>query len=171
MADAKISALSEATTFAAGTDLIPIVHDAAGTAATKKMTETNLVLEVSRDITRERCWTVPNPNAYYTNVRAQVVLFRASAAITITRIHIQGPDSTPTTELAGDLKYADDILTGGFANAVVIDVCDTTSGAFTATSSFDDATVPSGKYVYFLMDAAPHVDWKDFYIEVYYTYD
>jgi hypothetical protein len=96
---------------------------------------------------------------------------RADAALTITRIHIHGSDTTPTSELAGDLKFADDINTGGFANAVVIDVCDTTNGVVTITTGFDDATVPSGKYIYFQMDASPHADWKDFYIEVFYTYD
>lgn len=125
----------------------------------------------SKFATQRKAGVVANPNSYYTNVRAQVPIFRTDAAITITRIHIHGADTTPTTELAGDLKFADDLNTGGFANAAVIDVCDTTSGVFTATSSFDDATVPSGKYVYFQMDAAPHADWKDFYIEVYYTYD
>lgn len=113
---------------------------------------------------------VSNPQLVYTQ-RAQVVLFRAPAALTITRIHIVGNDSTPTAELAGDLKWADDVSDGSFANATVIDVCDTTNGVFTATSSFDDATIASGKYVYFQMDASPHADWKDFYIEVYYTLD
>jgi len=113
---------------------------------------------------------VSKPQAVYRQ-RATIPLFRADAALTITRIHIHGNDITPTAELAGDLKFADDIATGGFANAVVIDVCDTTNGVVTITTGFDDATVPSGKYVYFQMDASPHADWKDFYIEVYYTYD
>ncbi len=113
---------------------------------------------------------VSNPQAVY-DQRAQVVLMRTPAAITITRIHIHCSDTSPGAELAGDLKFADDVNAGGFANATVIDVCDTTNGVFTATSSFDDATVPSGKYIYFQMDASPHADIKDFYIEVYYTLD
>ena len=113
---------------------------------------------------------VTNPQAVYEQ-RAQIVLMRTDAAITITRIHIHGSDLTPTSELAGDLKFADDVNAGSFANATVIDVCDTSSGVVTITTGFDDATVPSGKYIYFQMDASPHADWKDFYIEVYYTYD
>ena len=113
---------------------------------------------------------VSNPQAVYTQ-RAQIVLFRALYALTITRIHIHGPDSTPGAELAGDLKWATDVFTGGFADAAVIDVCDTTSGVVTITAGFDDATVASGKYIYFQMDASPNADWKDFYIEVYYTED
>ena len=115
--------------------------------------------------------TIANPGGYYASIRPQIPLFRADAALTITRIHIHGADLSPTSELTGDLKFADDVQTGSFANAAVIDVCDTASGVFTATASFDDATVPSGKYVYFQMDVAPHADWSDFYIEVYYTYD
>jgi hypothetical protein len=128
-------------------------------------TDTNL----NKPTIKIRGW-VTNPQAVYAQ-RAQVIMFRADAALTITRIHIHGSDTTPTTELAGDLKFADDINVGGFANATVIDVCDTTNGVVTITSGFDDATVPSGKYIYFQMDASPHADFKDFYIEVYYTYD
>jgi hypothetical protein len=113
---------------------------------------------------------VSNPQAIYAQ-RAQLEVMRAEAAITITRIHIHGNDSTPTAEMALDLKFADDLFTGSFANATVIDICDTTSGAFTATSAFDDATVPSGKYIYLQFDSSPHADWKGFYFEMYYTVD
>lgn len=122
-------------------------------------------------LTQIRSGVVANPNSWYTNIRPQIFMFRTDAAITITRIHISGADNSPTSELAGDLKFADDTFTGSFANATVIDVCDTTNGVFTATSGFDDATVPSGKYVYFQMDSAPHADWKDAFIEVHFTYD
>jgi hypothetical protein len=113
---------------------------------------------------------VSNPQEVYAQ-RAQIVMFRAEAAITITRIHIHCSDTSPTTELAGDLKFADDVNVGGFANATIIDVCDTTNGVVTITSGFDDATVPAGKYIYFQMDASPHADIKDIYLEVYYTVD
>ena len=124
---------------------------------------TNVVIQKIRG-------TVSDPTNYYTQ-RAVIPLLRADAAITITRIHIHGPDSTPSTEMALDLKWADDIFDGSFANAAVIDVCDTTSGAVTITAGFDDATVASGKYIYWSLDAAPHADWTDFWFEIYYTYD
>lgn len=170
MTDEKITALTEATTLAS-TDLIPVVADAVGTPVTKKMTKANLAAEISEIFSRHVCGTVTNPGGYYTNIRAQIPLFRAAAALTITRIHIHGSDTTPTAEMALDLKFADDLNTGGFANATVIDVCDTTNGVFTETSTFSDATVPSGKYVYWSLDSAPHADWKDFYYEIYYTFD
>ena len=113
---------------------------------------------------------VSNPQGIYLQ-RAQIILFRAPAALTITRIHIHCSDTSPTTELAGDLKFADDVNVGGFANATVIDVCDTTNGVFTVTTGMDDATVPADKYIYFELDASPHADIVDFYIEFYYTLD
>jgi len=123
------------------------------------------------NVDTQRIWkTIADPQALYT-LRAQIPLFRAPANLTFTRIHLVLNDNTPTAEFAGDLKFADDQFDGVFANATVIDVLDTTSGAFTATSSFDDATVPSGKYVYLQMDASPHVDIDNIYIEVYWTYD
>ena len=138
-----------------------------GAWAKKTLVETKTILNVNVKKVRG---TVSNPQAVYAQ-RAQIPIMRADAALTITRIHIVGPDTSPGAELAGDLKYADDQVTGSFANAVVIDVCDTTNGVFTATSGFDDATVPSGKWIYFSMDASPNADWKDFSIEIFYTYD
>jgi hypothetical protein len=143
------------------------IGKADGTFEIKTLAQTKTILGI--DVKKLRGF-VSNPQAVYAQ-RAQIVLMRADAALTITRIHIVGPDITPGAELAGDLKFADDQITGTFANATVIDVCDTTSGVFTATSGFDDATVPSGKWIYFQMDASPNADWKDFSIEVFYTYD
>ena len=148
-------------------------YDPSGTPVLRKttwQTIRNLFLATHSGETHYVRGTVSNPQAVYAQ-RAQIPMFRAPAAITITRIHIHGNDTSPGGELAGDLKFADDIADGSFANATVIDVCDTTNGVFTATSSFDDATVPSGKYIYFQMDASPHADWKDIYIEFYYTFD
>ena len=139
---------------------------ATGTEAVKWITPATL-----KGFVFSKGGTIGNPNSYYTSVRAQVPIFFTTAALTITRIIIKGADSTPTTELAGDLKHADDVFTGGFANAAVIDVCDTTNGSFDASTGFDDATVPANKWIYFQFDAAPHVDWKDAIIQFFYTYD
>lgn len=170
MADQNITQLTATTTLAT-TDLVYVGFNVATTAVDRSITVGNLCTVVSNQLVRHVCGTIANPGGYYTDIRAQIPLFRADAALTITRIHIHGADLTPTSEMALDLKFATDINTGGFAGATVIDVCDTTNGVFTATSSFDDATVPSGKYVYWSMDAAPHADWKDFYFEIYFTYD
>jgi len=119
----------------------------------------------------DRIWkTIADPQALYT-LRAQIPLFRAPAALTITRIHLVLNTNAPTAEFAGDLKFADDQFDGSFANATVIDVIDTTNGVFTATSGFDDATVPAGKYVYLQMDASPHVDIESIFLDLAWTYD
>jgi hypothetical protein len=111
---------------------------------------------------------VSNPQAVYAQ-RAQIVFLLTDRPIVITRIHIHGSDTTPTAELQGDLKYADDVNIGGFANATLIAAIDTTNGVKTITSGFTNAAVPVGKYVYLQMDASPHADWKDFYIEFHYV--
>jgi hypothetical protein len=168
MADEKLTQQTE-TTDIAYTDIIYVVKDPSTVPISRKMSIDNFMTEISVKTKLIRGF-VSNPQAIYAS-RAQIVMFRAEAAITITRIHIHGSDTSPTAEMNGDLKFADDVNAGGFANAAVIDVCDTTNGVVTITAGFDDATVPSGKYVYFQMDASPHVDWKDFYIEVYYMVD
>ena len=151
------------------TDRFVVVTDPGTTPVSGLATITSVKTLLGID-TKRLVGFVSNPQAIYAQ-RAQVVLFRTPAAITITRIHIHGSDTTPTSELAGDLKFADDITAGSFANATVIDVCDTTSGVFTATSGFDDATIPAGKWIYFQMDASPNAAIKDFTLEINYTVD
>ena len=171
MANQKLTAVRAATPFVTplvAADQFYLVQDTATTPEGRAITASELKDEL--DVTtRYLSGSVSNPQASYA-LRPQIFMFQAPYAITITRIHISGPDATPTTELFGDLKFADDTFTGVFANATVIDVCDTTNGVFTATS-FDDATVPADKYIYFSMDASPHVDWVDFFIRVDYTVD
>jgi hypothetical protein len=138
----------------------------AGTEAGKFVTPDSLMNGVVHPIST----TISNPQAWYTQ-RPQIFLKYTNVAITITDIQIACSDYSPGAELAGDLKFADDMNTGVFANATVIDVCDTTNGVKSITSGFDDATVPAGKFIYFLMDASPHADIKDFLIRVLYTVD
>jgi hypothetical protein len=171
MADEKLTAIRTSSPFVsplAAADLIYLVQDTATTPDQRAITASELSDELNVT-TRYLSGSISNPQAAYAQ-RPQVFLFQAPFALTITRIHISGPDATPGAELAGDLKFADDTFTGVFANATVIDVCDTTSGVFTATS-FDDATVPANKYIYFSMDASPNADWKDIYIRIDYTVD
>jgi hypothetical protein len=152
------------------TDELDIVQDVATVPVDNHAPLSAVKTLLDHNTIHRVCGTVSNPQAVY-GQRAQIVLFRAPADLTITRIHIHGSDTTPTAELAGDLKFATDINVGGFAGATVIDVCDTTNGVKTITAGFDDATVPADKYIYFQMDSSPHADWLDFYIEFYYTLD
>jgi len=115
--------------------------------------------------------SISNPQAVYAQAPQIVLIDSTESAITTTGIYVKLNDSTPGAELAGDMMFADDQFDGGFANPVVIGVCDTTSGVFAATTGFDDATIPSGKAVYFQMDASPHADIKRFTIKFMYTVD
>ena len=114
-------------------------------------------------------FNLPQPKDYYDNVDHEALLWRQTdAAITITSIKCS-LDADPTTELAFDLKWSDAFI--GFANAAVIDVCDTTSGTTSITSGFDDATVASGKDIYLLLDATPDADITQLGCDISYTYD
>ena len=161
MADTKISNLTTLASVPSSGDFFPLYDLSAGT--TKKVNYENLAGRIFH-------YPVFNPQTLYA-ARPQIFFFLTPYAITITSIYIAGNNASPTTELLGDLKFADDMVTGSFANATVIDVCDTTSGYVSITSGFDDATVPAGKFIYFEMDAAPHVDWLDFLIQVTYKVD
>jgi hypothetical protein len=112
--------------------------------------------------------TLTDPPGYQA-IDTQIPIWIATdAAITITSIKISC-DADPTTELDLDLKFADAPI--GWANATLIDVCDTTAGVFSATSGFDDATVPSGKVIYFEFGAAPDAATLWFTFEIQFTYD
>lgn len=191
MADEKLTQKTELVT-PVSTDYLYAVDDPAGSALTQYVQWANIhkgmTQATSAEITTgsvvepvfadglkgsaygtfRKTGTIISPGDVY-DVDTEVPIFRTDAAITITRIHISGPDSTPTTELDIDLKWADDLT--AYTNAAVIDVCDTTSGVVTITTGFDDATVASGKYVYWSLGADPHADWTYMYFEIYYTYD
>jgi hypothetical protein len=64
-------------------------------------------------------------------------------------------DADPTTELAGDLKYADDFVSA--ANSAVIDVLDTTAGVSSETTASNingGAAIASTKTLYIQLDNA-----------------
>lgn len=124
----------------------------------------------SQEVTKYLRASFGNPQGWYA-LRPQIYIFTPPQDIHITYIGIKGNDDSPTAELSGDLKYADDQFDGSFANPVVIDVCDTTSGVKEITIGFDNAAVPAGKCVYFQMDSSPHADWKSLGIELRFTYD
>lgn len=162
MADIRISELDEVTSVTDSDYLAMTVDIGGGVLVTKKIQYSNLMSSSSQKV---RGFVI-QPNIVYAN-RPQVVMMRADANITISRIHIRC--SITTQELECTVKYADDPVT--FPNSAIVAVSDTTSGAVTITSGFTNASVPSGKYVYLLFDAAPNENIDDFYIEIFYSYD
>ena len=111
---------------------------------------------------------ISNPQGVYAQ-RAQIVFMKTWAAISIMDINIACSDYSPSAEMAGDLKWADDVNVGGFASAAVLHICDTTNGVFSITAH--DLDVAAGKFIYFQLDASPHADILDFYLDFYYTVD
>lgn len=169
MADQKLTAVRSTSPFVsplAAADLIYLVQDTGSTPDERAMTAAELATEL-RTKKRGR-WYLPNPSAIYA-IDPHVILFKTDAAITISRIMLR--NSLTGTEIAGDLKWASDMLIGSYADAAVIDVCDTTSGVFEVTSSMDDPTVPTAKYVYLQLDATPSALIKYCLLEVDFTYD
>ena len=95
-------------------------------------------------------FTLYNPLAMQTD-DTQVLIWRSTpAALTITNIKISL--DAAGNEIAGDLMFADAFI--GFANATVINVCDTTSGVLD-DRTMADGTVPAGKDIYFQYDSPP----------------
>jgi hypothetical protein len=164
MADAKISALTDLAAVPAADDYYAIVDTSAG--STKK------VAHNKAQGTKYLAGLIPAPQVFYAS-RPEIFIFETPAAITISRINIQCNTSSPTTDVDLDLKFADDMFTGSFANATVIDACDTTNGFFTVSAStdMDDPTVPANKYMYLSLDASPDATVKDFFIRIDYTMD
>lgn len=161
MADIRISELDEVTSVTDSDYLAMTVNIGGGVLVTKKIQYSNLM----GSSTEKARGLIISPNTVYA-VRPQIVMMRANAGITITRVHISL--STNAQDIECTLKYADD--SKSFANSQIIAVCDTSSGGVTITSGFTNATVPSGKYVYLLLDAEPNAAIDDFYIEVFYNY-
>ena len=162
MADIKISELDELASPSDADQLAIVTDIGGGVLATKKITYTNLVASSARKIRGH----ISSPNLMYA-IAPQIILARADADLTISRIHITL--STAAHNIQATLKFANDAIS--FASSTTIDVVDTTSGLVTITAGFDDATVPSGKYIYLLFDAEPNENIDYMYIEVFYTYD
>lgn len=112
--------------------------------------------------------TVIDPDGIYA-IDHEICLWPVSDAnITITYIKITC-NVDPGTELAIDLKYADDFI--GQANVVTIAVCDTTSGTTNITAGFNDATVPSGKVIVWVFDGEPDSALTQFGFDIQWDYD
>ena len=79
--------------------------------------------------------------------------------IVITSWEVECNEADPTTELNANIYYCDDQSTGAFpgANAVLIDVIDTTTGNSSETnmalSNLGSGIIPTGKTLYILIDA------------------
>jgi len=119
-------------------------------------------------ITQHWRGTVILPNAIYAEDHEICIIPATSAALTVTKIQITC-DADPATELDIDLKFCDAFI--GQANTTTIDACDTTSGTFSATTGFNDATVPSGKCPMWVFGAEPDENITQFSFDITWDYD
>ena len=110
-----------------------------------------------------KCWdfTLINPNAAH-DIDAQFPIAYVKSALTITKIEVAL--NTTSQDVAGDLKYADDL--NAFTNAATINDFDTSSGVRSDTS-ISSGTVAINKWIYIDFDSQPHADitWMSLHIE------
>ncbi len=117
---------------------------------------------------QHRTLIISNPADFYTNVDTKICLIpKVDAALTVTRI-IVTCDANPTTEITGDLKYADTYI--GLANPVVINDFDTTDGV-RDDDSISSGAVAAGKSIYISFDTTPDIALKTITIDVFFDYD
>lgn len=112
-------------------------------------------------------FTMVDPATTYTKDTKFVIWLKVDAAITITNLEVSC-DADPTTELAGDLKYADAFI--GLANPVVINDFDTTNGV-RSDSTITSGAVAAGKVIYIAFDASPDALTKSCSFDITYDYD
>jgi len=101
-------------------------------------------------------FTIIDPPGAYAKSTIIPLWVKTDAALTITNIEFRC-DADPTTEVTGDIKYADDLI--GLANATVINDIDTTAGT-RSDSSITSATVAAGKSIYLSYDTTPDAATK-----------
>jgi trimeric autotransporter adhesin len=114
-------------------------------------------------------FTLISPNAAVTSVGSPYnipIWTSVDSAITVTRINVTC-NADPTTEIAGDLKYADTFI--GLANAVVINDFDTASGVRN-DNTITSASVAAGKCLYVSFDAVPESALKTISFDILYYY-
>ena len=112
-------------------------------------------------------FTIPDPAGFYSVDTRLCIDPALPAAITITLVDVTC-DANPTTELDMDLKWADAFI--GLANAALVVALNTTDGAAVVTS-FDDATIASGKCLYLEFGAQADAAIKQVKIKITYVFD
>ena len=125
-------------------------------------------LGLSNETTHHLRGTCIDPNGVYGKDHEVCVWCKTDGAITVTGIDLTC-DADPSTEMDIDLMWADAFI--GLGNSAAIDECNTVSGATSISTGFDDATVASGKCIYWLLNAEPDSDITQFAWDVKYTYD
>ncbi len=107
---------------------------------------------------------IDTPLYRYTQDSIIALTYKTTEAITIAGIQISC-DADPTTEIAGNLVYADDLITR--ANPVIINSVNTATGVLTDVS-ITSASVAAGKAIYLRLTAEPDAATKWVCVDVVY---
>jgi len=112
-------------------------------------------------------FVVVDPAGVYAKDSEFSIWPQTDAAITVTHLEVTC-DTDPTTEPAGNIKYADAFI--GRANPIVINAFATTGGVL-STSAITNAGVAAGKCLYVSFDATPEAAMKQMSFDITYHYN
>jgi hypothetical protein len=110
-------------------------------------------------------FNIHNPNGVAT-VDTKVHIAVARADLTIKKIVVSTGNSSH--EVAGDLRRADSFI--GYANSVVINDFDTTSGV-RSDDTITNPSIGAGKVLYLEFDSVPNADIKQLHFHIEWEYD
>ena len=111
-------------------------------------------------------FTIVDPASVYGKSATICIWNKTDSAIHIKNIKFRC-NADPTTEVTGDIKYADDLI--GLANPTLIAAIDTTAGSF--SSGAINVAVASGKCIYLSYDTTPDVNTTQHAVDITFTYD
>jgi hypothetical protein len=109
--------------------------------------------------------TLVDPYSIYTKTPTVCLLESLNSAITISNLQVTC-DADPTTEIAGDIKYANTFI--GTASPTLISAFDTTAGILRSTMS---VSVAAGKCIYMAFDSQPSTAITQVNLNLRYQYD
>jgi len=107
---------------------------------------------------------IDTPLYRYTQDSIIALTYKTTEAITIAGIQISC-NANPDTEIAGNLVYADDLITR--ANPVIINSINTADGALSDVS-ITSASVATGKAIYLRLTAEPDAATKWVCVDIIY---
>ena len=171
--EALITAIKSTTNDSSGGDLVGLTAISGWTGgdvqtvleAAKADVDLKLVASATiPGVNRYVPFTLTDPNAQYA-IDPDVMVFYAPAALTITNIKVTL--DAVTNELNFNLNKATSFITKGSEGLVA--TCDTTSGVF--DSGAVTLAVASGQYLYISLDATPHADITQVFMQITFDFD
>lgn len=111
-------------------------------------------------------FTLIDPATAYGKSATLCIWNKTDAAIHVTNIEFRC-NADPTTEVTGDIKYADSLI--GLGTPTLIAAIDTTAGSF--SSGAISVAVAAGKCIYLSYDTTPDAATTQHAADITFTYD